>query len=552
MQGLSVAVDTHRQHSSEGLAAVLDAARGLTVVVVGDVLLDEYLHGGAARVAREAPVPAVTVTAPKPSPAARATSPPTSPPSARHVEARRASSATTRRAGRLLRARSSEAGVDDPHLVTEPGRRTVVKRRLVAEGQLIARFDEGDRTPPARQAAPSSAGTAHRLLRPPTPSSSPTTATASLGEPVVRALAPARRRGRGVLVVDAHDPAAFAALRPTAVTPSFGEVAPLLPAATRGRRGHGARGRRPGGLQRCCTRRPAPTSSPSRSTATAPSSASATARPTAPGPRPAPHSRACGAGRLLHGRPHAWRSRRAPRPPRPPSSPRPRPPWSPAARARRPAQRRRPARAPLGHHHPVMTAEALAERVAFHKRQGRRIVFTNGCFDLLHRGHVDLLNRAKALGDVLVVGLNTDAGVRALKGPGRPLTTLEDRAQVLAALSCVDHLVAFDEPTAAHLVELLRPDVYVKGGDARARGRARGAAGRGVRRAGPDPPHAAGPLHDGDRRAHPRRTPSTMSDVGDRRRGDGLTMAAHTPTATSRSSTSSSRPATGPRRSPSR
>ncbi len=96
-----------------------------------------------------------------------------------------------------------------------------------------------------------------------------------------------------------------------------------------------------------------------------------------------------------------------------------------------------------------MTAEALAERVAFHKRQGRRIVFTNGCFDLLHRGHVDLLNRAKALGDVLVVGLNTDAGVRALKGPGRPLTTLDDRAQVLAALSCVDHLVAFAEPTAA-------------------------------------------------------------------------------------------------------
>ena len=67
--------------------------------------------------------------------------------------------------------------------------------------------------------------------------------------------------------------------------------------------------------------------------------------------------------------------------------------------------------------------------MAFHKRQGRRVVFTNGCFDLLHRGHVDLLNRAKALGDVLVVGLNTDAGVRALKGPGRPVTTLDDRAR---------------------------------------------------------------------------------------------------------------------------
>ena len=107
----------------------------------------------------------------------------------------------------------------------------------------------------------------------------------------------------------------------------------------------------------------------------------------------------------------------------------------------------------------------LAERVAFHKRQGRRVVFTTGCFDLLHRGHVDLLNRAKALGDVLIVGLNTDAGVRALKGPDRPRTTREDRARILSAQSCGDHHGALEGPTAAHLVDLLRPDVYVKGGN---------------------------------------------------------------------------------------
>jgi D-beta-D-heptose 7-phosphate kinase/D-beta-D-heptose 1-phosphate adenosyltransferase len=111
--------------------------------------------------------------------------------------------------------------------------------------------------------------------------------------------------------------------------------------------------------------------------------------------------------------------------------------------------------------------ERLAERVAFHRRQGRRVVFTNGCFDLLHRGHVDLLNRAKALGDVLVVGLNSDESIARLKGPDRPVTRLEDRAQVLAALSAVDHLVAFDDPTATGLITRLRPDVYVKGGDYR-------------------------------------------------------------------------------------
>ena len=93
------------------------------------------------------------------------------------------------------------------------------------------------------------------------------------------------------------------------------------------------------------------------------------------------------------------------------------------------------------------------------------IVFTNGCFDLLHRGHVEYLQQAKALGDILIVALNSDDSVRRLKGPGRPLMPLEDRAVVVAALSCVDYVTAFDDPTPAALVELLQPDVLVKGGD---------------------------------------------------------------------------------------
>jgi D-beta-D-heptose 7-phosphate kinase/D-beta-D-heptose 1-phosphate adenosyltransferase len=110
-------------------------------------------------------------------------------------------------------------------------------------------------------------------------------------------------------------------------------------------------------------------------------------------------------------------------------------------------------------------AEALAACAAFYRRQGRRVVFTNGCFDILHSGHTSYLSQAKALGDVLIVGVNTDAGVRRLKGPARPVNTLAERVSVLAALSCVDHLVAFDEPTPVGLIEALRPDVYVKGGD---------------------------------------------------------------------------------------
>ena len=96
---------------------------------------------------------------------------------------------------------------------------------------------------------------------------------------------------------------------------------------------------------------------------------------------------------------------------------------------------------------------------------GERIVFTNGCFDILHAGHVAYLEEARALGDRLVVAVNDDASVRRLKGPGRPVNTLERRLRVLSALACVDWVTGFAEDTPEALLELLRPDLLVKGGD---------------------------------------------------------------------------------------
>ena len=96
---------------------------------------------------------------------------------------------------------------------------------------------------------------------------------------------------------------------------------------------------------------------------------------------------------------------------------------------------------------------------------GRRVVFTNGCFDLLHPGHVRLLEQARAEGDVLVVGLNSDASVRRLKGTDRPLVPQAGRAEILAALACVDAVTIFDEDTPRELIVALHPDVLVKGGD---------------------------------------------------------------------------------------
>jgi D-beta-D-heptose 7-phosphate kinase/D-beta-D-heptose 1-phosphate adenosyltransferase len=99
------------------------------------------------------------------------------------------------------------------------------------------------------------------------------------------------------------------------------------------------------------------------------------------------------------------------------------------------------------------------------RRAHRRVVFTNGCFDLLHPGHVTLLGAAKRLGDVLVVGLNSDASVKRLKGPERPILSETDRAQVLGGLDAVDFVVLFDEDTPETLIHEIRPQVLVKGGD---------------------------------------------------------------------------------------
>lgn len=96
---------------------------------------------------------------------------------------------------------------------------------------------------------------------------------------------------------------------------------------------------------------------------------------------------------------------------------------------------------------------------------GERLVLTNGCFDLLHVGHVRYLQAARALGDTLLIGVNSDASVRGLKGPERPVNAEQDRAEVLAALACVDFVVIFDTPTADALIEAARPRVYTKAGD---------------------------------------------------------------------------------------
>jgi rfaE bifunctional protein nucleotidyltransferase chain/domain len=113
----------------------------------------------------------------------------------------------------------------------------------------------------------------------------------------------------------------------------------------------------------------------------------------------------------------------------------------------------------------IVTAEQASALGKEMREKGRKLVFTNGCFDLLHAGHVRYLEAARALGDALLVAINGDESVRALKGAGRPLNRAEDRAEVIAALEDVDHVVIFPDTRATQLLEMVRPAIYVKGGD---------------------------------------------------------------------------------------
>src|SRR5262249_23317105 len=113
----------------------------------------------------------------------------------------------------------------------------------------------------------------------------------------------------------------------------------------------------------------------------------------------------------------------------------------------------------------LLSKEYLLYRIEAWRARGEKVVFTNGCFDLLHVGHITLLEQARRLGNRLIVALNSDASVSALKGSSRPVVTEEARARVLAALSAVDAVVVFDEPTPLRLILAVRPDVLVKGGN---------------------------------------------------------------------------------------
>ncbi|GBF08022.1 bifunctional protein HldE [Deinococcus aerius] len=441
------------------LSEHLDEFRGLRVAVIGEAMLDSYLYGSADRLCREAPVPIVSLHGRHDVPGGGANA-------AMNVRALGASVEFLSVVGldaegdRLLRG-LEEAGVDTSGVVRSPTRETLVKRRVMAASQLLLRLDQGTESD---LAGPDEDALLDRLRAAFRRADAVIVSDYGYGiltPRVIAALAGEQARSPRVLVLDAKRPERYREVGVTAVKPNYGEALAMLretPRHTREDRLAQVAAWEDAVLERTGARIVAVTldvegalvferGQPPYRTFTRPNSGanatgagdtfvSALALALAAGAdTPAAADLASAAATIAVGRDGTTTCTAA------------------ELRDFLTAERK------------VLDRDGLVTRIAALREGGRRVVFTNGCFDLLHRGHITYLNQAKALGDVLVVGLNSDDSVRRLKGPSRPINPTEDRAQVLAALSCVDLIVPFAEDTPIRLIEALRPDVYVKGGD---------------------------------------------------------------------------------------
>jgi D-beta-D-heptose 7-phosphate kinase / D-beta-D-heptose 1-phosphate adenosyltransferase len=437
--------------------------RDTTVLVVGDALLDGWLVGAPRRLCREAPAPVLDVERTTYAGGGAANT-------AINIAALGARSILAAAVGEdpdggRLRRRLEAAGVDH-RLVPVRGRRTLAKRRLIGDEQIMLRFDEGDTGPLPPSAASSLMETVAAALDAGVDAMIVDDYGGGGGE-AVRALLAQRRDAIPLLVVDAHDPRPWAVLRPDLVTPSFAEACRLLDcdAASLGLSGACRVDWVTEAADRLLTLAGAPAVAV---TLDADGSVVLTAEvePVRTYAQPAPASHTTGAGDAYAA---AFTLALAARVPLADAAE--------VAQYAATAATRTPGTAVCDTHGllaacgetdqaTLSTADLVAE-VSAHRARGRRIVFTNGCFDVLHRGHVGYLAQAKRLGDVLIVAVNSDDSVRRLKGPERPVNPVEDRVAVLAALACVDHVVVFEEDSPANLIALVRPDVYVKGGDYR-------------------------------------------------------------------------------------
>ena len=433
----------------------------LNALVIGDAMLDSYSQGVSGRLCPEAPVPVIDIRRRLDFPGGAANAAANL--AALGAHATLVSAVGDDAEGITLTSLLGNQGVAVAPVLRQSGRKTLAKHRIMADTQMIVRFDQGNTEPPD-EATEGALLAALRSLVPQNDVVFVSDYDYGLITPrIIDALAELRRENSFVLAVDSKRLARYRELGPTVVKPNRREAFELL-------------GLAPSDLGECCSviaeraeglleltgaRIAAVTLD--RDGAVIIEQGRSVLRM---------HARCCGA---LHpaGAGDSYLATFG---------------LALACLAETAAAAQLAAATADVVVHKEFTAtcsaaelrEAIAEDsrpnaelsrllkvLESYRHQGRRIVLTNGCFDILHRGHITFLRRARALGDVLLVGVNSDESIRRLKGDSRPINCLEDRLRVLAALSCVDHLVAFHEDSPHALIREIRPDVFVKGGDYR-------------------------------------------------------------------------------------
>lgn len=438
----------------------INAFIGIKVIVIGEAMLDSYLLGVSERLSNEAPVPVISLIERQWVPGGAANT-------AFNVhslggEVFFLSVIGNDLEGALLRQVLEKNGVSTGHLLVHPERITLAKQRLIASSHMVARFDSGS-TEPLDRATEDALIKSLKKLYPGADAIIVSDYDYGILTPrLIETLGDLQHRYPRVLTVDSKRLSAYQGLHVTAVKPNYTQVLELLNLE------------KPSGHYECVDQisqfgeKVLEKTGAEIAAVTLDTEGAlvfeAGQKPYRTYAEPKPHSRATGAGDTFCTALTLSLAAGA---------------YTPAAAEIASAAAAivvgkegtsvcftDELRSYFATEDKFLTdVFQLTARMTAYHRQGKRIVFTNGCFDILHRGHVTYLNRAKEFGDILIIGLNSDASVARLKGPNRPINSIEDRGQILAALSCVDHIIPFDADTPHDLIRVIQPDVFVKGGD---------------------------------------------------------------------------------------
>lgn len=437
-----------------------EALAGLRALVLGDAMLDSYFCGSGQRLCPEAPVPIVDVQQRFDMPGGAANCAANL--AALGVKPILLGMTGDDAEGHTLRTLLDHVGVRHGHLLQRPERRTLHKARVLCDEHLLVRFDQGTGLPAGEEAQAELLDRLEWLFPQVDVVLVSDYGYGTLTPAVIELLASLQAADPRVVVVDSKNLAAYSGVALTACKPNYRQAGALL-GLPAGR----AAARRWDTLWDRGDEILAHTGS--RIAAVTLDSEGALIfergqKPYRTYAQPAPQSRAAGAGDTFLS---TFAAALAVRLATPLAAE-----LAAAAAAVVVAKtytatcsREELQQHVLGHQEPQHRLRYVVSALEECRRNNRRIVLTNGCFDILHRGHITCLAQARRLGDVLVVGVNTDESIRRLKGPGRPVNDLADRMSMLAALASVDYVVPFSEDTPHRLIEAVRPDVFVKGGD---------------------------------------------------------------------------------------